>query len=64
MSDSPNVLELMLAMNSALDKAAAAYKDYIVAVKKAREAAEALSVALETIINQPHIEIQDYEIDG
>ena len=64
MPDSPNVLELMVELNTALDRAGVAYKDYLIAVKKAREAADALSVALETVINQPHIEIQDYEIDG
>lgn len=64
MSDLKNSLELMAEMFSALDKAGAAFKAYIAAIKEAREAANALNVALDTIINQPHIEIEDYEIDG
>lgn len=64
MSDSKNTIELMAAMFTALDKAGVAYKAYIAAIHEAREAANALNVALETIINQPHIEIEDYEIDG
>lgn len=64
MSDSLTFLELMVDLNAALDGSASAYKQYIVSIKRAREAADALSVALETVINQPHIEIKDYEIDG
>ena len=64
MSDSPNFLERMVELNTALDRAGSAYKHYLASIIKAREAAEALSEALETVINQPHIEIKDYEIDG
>lgn len=64
MTNQKNTLELMAEMFSALDKAGVAYKAYVAAIQEAREAASALNVALETIINQPHIEIQDYEIDG
>lgn len=64
MSDSPSILELIVDLNAALDGSATAYKQYILSLQKAREAAEALALATETVINQPHIEIKDYEIDG
>jgi hypothetical protein len=43
---------------------AEARQRYIEAIATAKSKSGELSTLLETIINQPHIDIDDYELDG
>lgn len=55
-----NLIELHTAVAYALKKR----KEYFEAIKIARTKAEQLSEDCQKVINQPHIEILDFEIDN
>ena len=58
------LFEKMNKMIAAGDKSRAKYLEYVSTVAEYRAAVDELSVFLRDYINMPHIQVEDFEIDG
>lgn len=58
------VQKLIIDQQVALEAVDIAYKDYIATLDYARAISENLTAAIKDLASHPHLELQDFEIDG